>query len=327
MSAGAESAVVFTRGGHAESEHRLVWCVTDASGEVLAASTAGAPGLAIFPRSAVKPFQALPAVQAGVLEHFGLDDRHLALGCASHGGSPEHTALVAETLRACGLGEGDLGCGPLEPRDPSAAARMRERGEQATRITHNCSGKHALALALCLHSGWSTAGYLDFDHPLELAMREAVADAAHAAPHDLPGGTDGCGMRTFHIPLGGLATGFGRLASGGLGASGERVAGAMRAHAGLVAFAGAVDTELMAAEDGLVAKIGAEGVIAVGLADGRGLALKVLDGAMRALAPAAVAAVREVLGVAATSEALDRLAQPDVCNSRGELVGEGRARL
>ena len=323
----SDAAVVFTRGGHAESEHRLVWCVTDSDGEVLAASTPGAPSLAIFPRSATKPFQALPAVRAGVIERFGLDDRHLALGCASHGGAAAHTELVAETLASCGLSEAQLGCGPLEPRDPVAASAIRERGEYPSRITHNCSGKHALALALCTLEGWGIDDYLDFSHPLELAMREAVAEAARAEPHDLPGGTDGCGMRTFHIPLGGLATGFARLAGGRLGAEGDRVAAAMRSHAGLVAFDGAIDTELMAAEDGLVAKIGAEGVVGIGLADGRGLALKVLDGAMRALDPAAVGAVRTVLGIDAAGERLDRLARPEVTNSRGEVVGEGQVRL
>jgi L-asparaginase II len=99
----------------------------------------------------------------------------------------------------------------------------------------------------------------------------------------------------------------------------------MRAHPALVAFDGALDTELMRAEDGLVAKIGAEGVLAVGLPDGRGLAVKVADGAMRALDPAGVALVREVLGVPAHGAALAGLEAPEVVNSRGERVGAGRA--
>jgi L-asparaginase II len=134
-------------------------------------------------------------------------------------------------------------------------------------------------------------------------------------------------MCTFHVPIGALARSFARLAGGGLGEAGERVAAAMRAHPDLVAFDGAVDTELMRAEPGLLAKVGAEGVIAVGTADGRGFALKVRDGAMRALDPAAVAGVRSALGLPATGEKLDRLARPLVTNSVGEPVGEGTARL
>jgi L-asparaginase II len=130
-------------------------------------------------------------------------------------------------------------------------------------------------------------------------------------------------MRTFAIPLAGLARAFGALAGGGLGPAGDRCAAAMRAHPELVAYDGAIDTELMRAEDGLVAKIGAEGVLAVGLADGRGLALKVRDGALRAVAPAGVALVRSALGVAAAVPA--ELVATPILNSRGIRVGELRS--
>ena len=316
----AEPAVVFTRGGLPESEHRLVWCCASADSSVVNISPDAAGPVPIFPRSATKPMQAMPAVAAGVIERFGLDDRHIAIGCSSHGGGEEHTALVAEMLAAAGLGEDDLGCGPLQPRDPSVDV-------EPSRITHNCSGKHALALLTCVAQGWPTEGYLVSGHPVQAAMREAVAEATGAYPDEVARGTDGCGMCTFHLPLGALARSFARLACGGLGETGDRVAAAMRAHPQLVAYEGAVDTELMRAEPGLVAKVGAEGVIAVGTADGRGLALKVRDGAMRALDPAAVAAVRSALGLAAGGEALDGLAAPRVTNSLGEAVGTADVRL
>jgi L-asparaginase II len=126
-------------------------------------------------------------------------------------------------------------------------------------------------------------------------------------------------MLAFSVPLASLAAAFGRLDA--------RVADAMRSHPDLVAYDGALDTELMRAHPGLVAKVGAEGVLAVGLPDGRGLAIKVRDGAMRAIDPAGVALVREVLGRGAAGEALARLERPAVLNSRGDVVGEGEARL
>jgi L-asparaginase II len=156
-------------------------------------------------------------------------------------------------------------------------------------------------------------------------MHAAVAAATDRAPSEIPFGGDGCGMLAFQLPLGALALAFGRLASGGLGPGGDRVAAAMRAHPVLVAFEGALDTELMRCHEGLVAKIGAEGVLGVGLPDGRGLAVKVADGAMRALDPAGVALVRAVLGLLGGSDALEGLARPTLLNSRGEEVGAGRA--
>lgn len=317
--------VLFTRGGLTESEHALVWCVTGPDGAVLASSDQEAAELGVFPRSAVKPLQALPAVREDVLESFGLEDRHLALACASHGGTRRHLAVVAEMLDACGLAEHHLGCGPLDPRDPAADRSRRARGELPSRIVHNCSGKHALALARCVHRGWPVHSYLEPGHPVQRGMHAAVAAAVDRAPSAVPFGGDGCGMLAFQVPLGALGAAFGRLASGGLGPGGDRVARAMRAHPELVAFAGALDTELMRCVDGLVAKIGAEGVLGVGLPDGRGLAVKVADGAMRALDPAGVALVGAALGVRLGSEALDGLAHPKLLNSRGEVVGAGSA--
>jgi L-asparaginase II len=317
--------VLFSRAGLTESAHNLVWCATAPDGSTLAESDEDAVDLAVFPRSAVKPLQALPAVRDGVIEAFGLADRHVALACASHGGDPMHIDVVHEVLEACGLGEDNLGCGPNDPRDPAAAMVRRSRGELPRRIVHNCSGKHALALARCVHRGWPVRTYLDPGHPIQKSMHASVAAAAGRAASSVPFGGDGCGMLAFQLPLGALARAFGRLASGALGPGGDQLADAMREFPELVAFEGALDTELMRSVDGMVAKIGAEGVLAVGLPDGRGLALKVADGAMRALVCGGPGVVREVLGVRANSEALEGLARPIMVNSRGEAVGAGRA--
>ena len=308
------------RGGHVESVHRFAWRLHAPDGGDRAGGDAGP----VFVRSAAKPFQALPAVDAGVLERFGLDERHLAVGCASHGGDGQHLGRVAEILAACSIGEDALGCGPLAPRDPRAAAALRGPPH---RIHHNCSGKHALGLALCALRGWPLRGYLHAEHPLQRAMRAAILDAMQATEDGVAEAVDGCGMRTYALGLDRLAAAFARLAGGGLGASGARVVGAMSAHPALVAFPGAIDTELMAAAPGVVAKIGAEAVMAMGTSDGRGLALKVLDGSARALDPAAVRCARELLGLPVDSPPLRALAAPEVRNSRGEPVGRLEAEL
>jgi len=305
--------VLALRGGAVESEHRVAWCVVEPDGSAQGPD----PGLPVFARSAVKPLQALGSVRAGVLERFGLGDRHLALACASHGGSAAHVGVVAEVLAACGLVEAALGCGPERPLDARVAGGVRP-----SRIRHNCSGKHALGLARCVVEDWPLDGYFRAGHPLQGAMRDCVAEACGVAEPSEEA-TDGCGMRTFAVPLAALARAFARLAGGGLGPSGDRCAAAMRAHPELVAFEGAIDTELMRAEDGLVAKIGAEGVFAVGLGEGRGLALKIRDGSVRAVAPAGVALVRSALGLGAAVP--DALVAAPIVNSRGVRVGELRA--
>jgi L-asparaginase II len=305
--------VVALRGGSEESEHRVAWCVTHPDGSVAGPD----PELPVFARSAVKPLQALGSVRAGVLERFGLGSRHLALACASHGGSEAHVQRVAEVLTACGLLEDALACGPEKPLDPRIGDGVRP-----SRIRHNCSGKHAFGLARCLAEDWPLDGYFRAGHPLQGAMRECVVEACGVAAASVEA-TDGCGMRTFAVPLAALARAFGALADGRLGPAGDRCAEAMRAHPELVAYDGAIDTELMRAQEGLVAKIGAEGVLAIGLRDGRGLALKVRDGSVRAVAPAGVALARSALGLDA--DVPERLAVAPIVNSRGVRVGELRA--
>jgi L-asparaginase II len=308
------------RGGHVESLHRFAWRVHEPGGTGRGGGETGP----VFLRSAAKPFQALPAVRAGVLERFGLDDRHLAVGCASHGGDGQHLSRVAEILLACGVGEAALGCGPLAPRDPSAAAALRGPPH---RIHHNCSGKHALGLALCVLNDWPLRDYFEAGHPLQDAMHDGILEATDTTAADVAEAVDGCGMRTYSTELERLAAAFAGLAGGGLGPAGARVAQAMSGNPALVAFPGAIDAELMAAFPGVVAKIGAEGVIAIGTPDGRGVAVKVLDGNGRAIDAAAVLCARELLGLQGDAPALRALAEPQIRNSRGAVVGHLEAAL
>ena len=309
-----------TRGGHVESVHEFAWRLHEPGGE----SRGGGDVGPVFLRSAAKPFQALPAVRAGVLERFGLDERHLAVASASHGGDGRHLARVGEILNACGVGEEALACGPLLPRDPRAADALPGPPH---RIHHNCSGKHALGLALCVHEGWPVEGYLEAGHPLQRAMHDAILQATATGDGEVEVAVDGCGMQTYALALEHVAQAFGALAGGGLGPEGKRVAAAMSGNPALVAYPGAIDAELMAAAPGVVAKIGAEAVIAIGTPDGRGLALKVVDGNGRAIDPAAIHCARELLGLELDTPALRPLAVPEILNSRGEVVGAIAAAL
>lgn len=314
--------VLVWRGDDIESVHELAAVVTGPDGRVLAEVSPGDGAVAVFARSAAKPLQALAALGAGVPERLGLTDAHVAVACASHTSTDRHVGLVGEILAAAGLDESALQCGVVAPLDPTVALALARRGETPRPIHHNCSGNHALGLALAATSGADPATYLAPDHPVQVAMRAALADAAR--PGGLVGeASDGCGMRAYRLPLAALASAYGRLASGGLGDAGRRAADAMRADPDLVYGRGGIDTELMRAEQtaGLVAKVGAEGVIAVGLADGRGLAVKIGDGARRAIDPAAVAAVRAGLGLTAAGEALNALAAPELRTARGGPAG------
>src|SRR3954452_13041423 len=96
MSATTECRVEVTRGAVVESRHRVHAAVIDAEGRLRA--FAGDPDRVTFFRSAAKPLQALPLVEDGAFDRFGLSPQELALCCGSHSGSAEHTRLAERIL-------------------------------------------------------------------------------------------------------------------------------------------------------------------------------------------------------------------------------------
>jgi L-asparaginase II len=103
---------------------------------------------------------------------------------------------------------------------------------------------------------------------------------------------------------------------------------AMRAHPELVRGDGDLDTELMRALPGVVAKGGAEALASVGIASEEiGIAVRVEDGGYRAIDPVLVETLRQVLGWKSVPAALERFAEPVVPNFVGDRVVRLTARV
>lgn len=323
--------VAATRGDREESVHYGAVAVVDCAGALLYA--AGDPHAMVFTRSTLKPLQALPFVRDGGADRFGFSTSQVALLCASHSGEPRHVDAVAAMLEAAGFGAGDLQCGVHAPGFYEARGEVPPPPPYSP-LAHNCSGKHAGMLAACAHRGWRPTDYLAPAHPLQREIRAAVAAYAGVPDAQLACGVDGCSAPNYAMPLAALARAFARLASadddGRWNGGPRRLRDAMVAHPGMVSGVGRSDELLMRVGAGdWVTKIGAEGVQAVGVTSrGLGVALKVSDGARRAVGPATVA-VLDQLGLLdeASRTALAGLAQPVVENYRGQATGELRSRL
>ncbi|QYJ14315.1 hypothetical protein Rxycam_00111 [Rubrobacter xylanophilus DSM 9941] len=310
--------VVLTRGGLVEGVHRGRLVVCDASGTILEA--AGDPEFPVYLRSSAKPFQAMPLVLSGAADAFGLGEDELAVACASHNGEQEHLAAVRSLLRKAGLTEEALQSGAHPPLYAPAAEELARSGERPRPLHGNCSGKHAGMLAVCAHQGWDAGSYREPTHPLQRWVLEIVARMCGVEREGVPAARDGCGVPTFAVPLRGLAAGFARLATGRelpdrLAEASRRIREAMRSRPFMVAGTGRLDTALMQKTE-LVVKSGAEAVFAAGSPEGWGVALKISDGASRAVRPAAVAALGW-LGVAFPGER----GPSEVRNLHGEPVG------
>ncbi|MEO3978434.1 asparaginase [Streptomyces sp. CAU 1734] len=276
------------RSGFVEGHHRgsLVLLAADGSVEY----ALGDPAAPVFPRSSNKPFQAAAVLRAGL----DLTGERLALAAASHSGEGFHLALVHTMLAEHGLTAADLSTPPDLPLDPVEAESYLAAGRVREKVTMNCSGKHAAMLAACVLNGWDRASYLDPGHPLQRLVHTVVEEAAGERVAAV--GTDGCGAPLMAIGLTGLARAFRSLVLAEPGTPGRRVADAMRAHPEYVAGTRRPDTWLMREVPGTLAKMGAEAVQAVALADGRALAFKIDDGGARALGPVLGRAL-ELLGV------------------------------
>lgn len=240
----------------------------------------GDPHTLIYPRSAIKPFQAHAAAR---LARQRPTSDGLAIMSASHTGSRRQQAAVLRVLDRAGLTPMALRCPRALPSDPAV---LRERPDP-TRVAHNCSGKHAGFLVATIGAGADPAGYLRTDAAVQQAVRSTLAATCAAEPAGP--GVDGCGAPAWRLPLAAVAHGFAMLAA----PDGELtiVAAAMRAHPDLVGGDGVIDTELMRADHRVIAKRGAEATLGVAIraADGPlGLAIKISDGGARALGPVAV---------------------------------------
>jgi len=317
-----------TRGGVVESVHAGSVAVVDRHGRLL--YSAGDPEVLTFTRSALKPLQALPFVAGGGVERFGYAPHQVALLCASHSGEPRHVEAVADMLARAGNTPEELQCGTHAP------TYFDVRGETPppppySPLAHNCSGKHSGMLAYCVQCGHSKDDYLEIDHPLQQAIRRAVACFTSTPEDELAAGVDGCSAPNYAVPLSRLALAFARLATAEVdadyGRAPKTLADAMISHPEMVSGDRRNDLALSRAGRGdWVAKVGAEGVQAIGIRSrGWGIAIKVADGNPRGLHPATVAVLGQLdlLDEAAT-QALANWGRPTIRNYRGIATGDIR---
>jgi L-asparaginase II len=312
------------RGETVESRHRVHIAVAHAEQGLTAC--AGNPAHVSFVRSAIKMFQALPLVEEGGVERFGLTEEELALCTASHGGERFHIAAARSILAKAEVSEHDLACGPHPPMHAPSAEALRTAGVTPSRIHNNCSGKHGGLLAFTRQRGWETGGYHELWHPIQQRIVATLSQWMDIPADDIEFAVDGCGLPTFALPLDAVAVGCARFAAAAADGqpAPQRLFEAMTRHPEYVAGTDRLCTDLMRTAGGsLFAKVGAEGFYCAGIPSQRlGIAIKVEDGATRASEPALLATLRH-LDVSTDTDltALARYARPSVLNTRGDVVG------
>lgn len=328
-----------TRGDVVESIHYGGFIVVRSDGKILASE--GAHDLLTYPRSSMKPFQAMPFIESGGDRAFGFTDQEIAIMCASHAGTDLHVSVLRHMHEKIGITEDHLGCGVHWPSDAQTRQTMRAAGEMPTPFRHNCSGKHTGMLAYAQMNNWDKETYLDPNHPVQINIRIILAEMLGMEPDALPLGIDGCSAPVYGIPLQNMARAVALLADPknlhkSRREACKKITTAMMSHPMMVAGPGKFDTDLMTAAQGKVfSKGGAEGYQIMGVmpgvrrpgSSGLGIAIKISDGDGQGRARTYISLlILNALGVLdeKTLELLNIQEKRLVKNWRGIEVGELR---
>ena len=206
-----------------------------------------------FPfRSGAKPLQATAVIDSGAFGHFGLGHEELAVICASHTGTKEHIEKVRGILKKTGLREKNLKCP----------------------INHNCSGKHAGMLSVCVKNNWNPDTYTDINHPLQeqIVMKTRELCMLGSIP---PIVKDGCSAPVTVMPLYNMGIAYLNLFS-----SYRDIKLAMSRNPFLIGGDKRTDTEVIQASGGnLIAKVAAGGMcMVINLKEKKVLIVRITDG-------------------------------------------------
>lgn len=298
---------VIERSGFIESRHLGSALVMAGDGSVV--TELGDIRTPVFARSTLKPFQALASMQSGV----PLRGTQVALACASHTGSLDHMDVVEGMLGGAGLRESDLLCPPEWPMDENARGWLVRAGHGKRRLAYNCSGKHAAFLWACVENGWDRRSYLEPNHPLQQRVRATIEEYAEELIAHL--GIDGCGAPVAALSLHGLARAYSRLARSpgdqGANARAATIATSMLDYPWAVQGRDQPNTIVME-ELGVLAKVGAEGLVVLATPQGATAAVKILDGNVRAttLVALTMLAAADAVDVAQVARVLERVVEP-----------------
>ena len=310
-----------------ESRHRGSVLVVDVDGTPV--FSLGNTDRDIYPRSAIKFFQAIPLLESGAADHYGLGDRELSFACASHDGEEIHAEAAGQWLERLGLSAEDLENGPALPGNESARISLLREGGSATRVYQNCSGKHCGMLTVSRHMEVPVSGYSGHDHPSQAAWMSVLSELSGVDVSALPWERDGCGLPAVCIPMQALALACARFSCPDVLAehrsrSIRRICKALAAEPLMMAGSERCCSAVIARTAGRVlVKTGAEGVFTGFIPEkGLGLVIKIDDGASRASEVALGAALRRIDAISADEYGdLASYFTPEVVNSQAWTTG------
>jgi len=312
------------RGETVESIHCGSAAVVDSDGKLL--YRIGDPYQITYMRSSAKPFQAIAVVESGAAREFGFTPAEIAVMSGSHSGQEIHVQAVQSILDKIGLDQSKLKCGIHPPISDGQLNTSAAQQAERTQIHHNCSGKHAGMLAVALFKNSNIDDYTSPAHPVQKLIKKVISEICSYPEEKIGVGIDGCSVPNFALPLYNMALGFARMVTPTAvprekASAYNAVTMAMMEHPEYVAGEGRFDTELAASKgEKIISKAGAEALECFAFVERKqGAAVKISDGAKRALFPVCVEFLAK-LG-ARSSLDLKKFHRPVINNWRDIEVG------
>ncbi len=316
------------RAGITESIHYGHYVVLNEKQEIITAG--GNPFFFTFMRSAAKPFQILPFLEAEGDKYFRLTPAEIAIMVSSHYGEDFHLKTLKSIIRKTGLKISDLQCGKSLSLKADYSLQLAYRNQRPAALFNDCSGKHLAMLACCLLKNYPLNNYLHLEHPLQQEISQTVAEVCDFPAHKIKTGIDGCSAPVFALPLFNMEAGFLKLSlpetlPARRFAALKTVSAAIAAHPRMIAGSGGFCSKLCrATKKRVIGKIGAEGIYCAVVRDKKfALAVKLESGRLDLLAIPVIQILKDLQLINEEEfAALKNFYHQQRLNDRKTVVGE-----
>ncbi len=185
-----EISTNFTRSEIVESTHKIKVLITDHNGNKIFSTNN--ENDYIYPRSAIKIFQAIPFVFSNAPYLYDLNPKKIALSCSSHRGEYFHIKELESWVKKIKVNKKILRCGIHNPLDLKASENLFRLNKSANVLHNNCAGKHLAMITSCLINKFNTKKYLNFNHPHQKMIRKVFEDFNNKKISKKNYGIDGC---------------------------------------------------------------------------------------------------------------------------------------
>lgn len=248
----------------------------------------------VYPRSAIKIFQAVPFIKSNALKKYNLSEKQIAISCASHCGETEHLKVLEDWIKKIDINKNILRCGIHNPLNSKSANKLLLSGNKPNQLHNNCAGKHLGMISGCLANKMDVKNYLELNHPYQKIIRKSLEYFTKTKIKNIQKGVDGCSAPQYAFPLKNLSLSMINLIKNLYEKNSHtneigKLLTAIAKYPHLTGSRSIYPSQLMLATKGKVfSKGGAEGVLLFAHKEKRiGGVIKVKDGNERALPSAA----------------------------------------